>query len=165
MRLWLHLFHTAPTPPLLRDTGTPIFSGATSISPSHPYFSSLCSYPIQRRLFISSSSQVKTASQPASQPKRQAAMEDVPLGFLLVHGKRRSKLQAPFLRPMTRYFLSATVRLLRRLATGSPTFQPSKISLPGGEKTERATLQTQANLARQHNACTSQTGSSENLEQ
>lgn len=69
MRLWLHLFHTAPTPPLLRDTGTPIFSGATSISPSHPYFSSLCSYPIQRRLFISSSSQ---DSQPASQPTKEA---------------------------------------------------------------------------------------------
>lgn len=104
---------------LLRDTGTPIFSGATSISPSHPYFSSLCSYPIQRLLFISPP--VKSR-QPASQPTKEAGCyRGCTALLLLVHGKRHSKPQALssiLWLVVTSFF--ATVRLLLQLTLKLP---------------------------------------------
>lgn len=88
------------------DTGTPIFSGASSIFPSptllsFPFlpFPSLPSAVILFKdsyLYPSSQvSQVKTASQqasqPASQPERHTATEDVLLPFLLVYGNRDTR--------------------------------------------------------------------------
>lgn len=149
MRLCGCTFSTSPSlpsPALLRDTGSPIFSGATSISPSHPCFSSLCSYPIQRRLFISSSSQVKTASQ----PKREAATEDVPLGFYWCMGSNAANHG-----PLSSSLRRATSSLL---LCGAPASTRHRLPPPNRakiyrrrrrEKMERLTLQMPANPQRQ----------------
>lgn len=149
MRLWAAPFPPCPphrpnTPSAQRHWQPYLLWRHFHLPPSHPGFSSLCSYPIQRRLFISSSSQVKTASQPT---KEAGCYRGCAARVLLVHGEATQQTTGPFfLRPLTRYFLSATVLgLLRR---------PRE-----RRRRERVTLQTLP-FTRQ-----TQTGSSENLQQ
>lgn len=150
MRPWLHHFFS-----LVWDTGTPIFSGATSISPPLLPFPLQLSYS-KTAIYIPPVKSVKSR-QPASQPEGQAATEDVLLCFSSAW-KETQQTTAPFLSPMAHcYSLFATGRHLLQL--------PLNSNLSAHQtKCQEGRLLSEINKPCS-NTYTPQTGSSEILEQ